>query len=132
MTYVSDRVTEVFGETPQTFLGRRTSEIAKVQMDPAERLRYRVAVEALQPFRDIQYRLTLPNGRSRTIAASGKPVFAADGSWSGYRGTGRDITAVIEAEERASRAQAQLAHAIDGMPLSVSLFDRQERLVTWN
>src|SRR5262249_13239801 len=54
------------------------------------------------------------------------------GSYAGYRGTGQDVTAVIEAEERAARAQDRLAHAIEAMPLAAALFDRNERLVRWN
>jgi len=132
ITYVSDRVLDVFGAPPQAFIGRRTSEVAKVEVEPGELERYRSAVVARQPFREIRYLLRLNHGVSRMVVISGKPIFGADGAYAGYRGTGRDITAVIEAEARAKEAQARLAHAIEGMPLAIAVYDGEERLATWN
>jgi len=60
-----------------------------------------------QTFRDFQYQYINVEGELRWLAVSGKPVFAADGGFTGYRGIGRDITsqklaenALIDSESR--------------------------------
>jgi len=132
LTFVSERVTQVLGEPVEYFLGRSRDQLAAVEMEPDQRAAYESAIAARQSFRDIRYRLSLPNGRSALIASSGKPMFAPDGTFLGYRGTGRDITATTAAAEAAHRAQARLAAAIEGLPQAVAMYDAGDRLVSWN
>jgi PAS domain S-box-containing protein len=46
------------------------------------------------------------DGRQRHVRLNGVPEFGVDGDFLGYRGSGCDVTAEIEALERAERAQA--------------------------
>jgi PAS domain S-box-containing protein len=68
-----------------------------------ERLQHR------SPFRDFLFEWQLPDGRRRTLLASGTPVFDASGEFRGYRGVSRDITDVENAriEVRDSEARFQ-------------------------
>src|SRR5262249_52443426 len=66
-----------------------------------------------QPFRGFKYRIARPDGTPLYVSVGGKPLFAADGKFMGYRGTASDVTAEVRAEqaEHALReAQAELAH----------------------
>ncbi|HXR87494.1 MAG TPA: cache domain-containing protein, partial [Stellaceae bacterium] len=67
------------------------------ETDPLWR-EHKAVLDAHQPFR--QFRFT----RGRThVCVSGKPIFADDGGFVGYRGTVSDETELIETRERAMR-----------------------------
>jgi signal transduction histidine kinase len=71
-----------------------------------------------QPFHDFRSERVGKDGQRRCYSISGEPIFDASGLFLGYRGTGRDITAQIEAEdalklakdaaEAASRTKSQI------------------------
>lgn len=73
------------------------------------------------PFSDIRFSRTQEDGAEIHMSVSGKPVFDSKGAFLGYRGVGRDITALVETQqalqrekdraEDANRAKSQfLAH----------------------
>lgn len=65
---------------------------------------HRRMLEAHQPFRDVRFRCHR-EGKERFHSISGRPVFGADGTFLGYRGTARDITDI----ETATRELEHLA-----------------------
>jgi PAS domain S-box-containing protein len=71
-------------------------------------------------------------GEIRFIAVGGKPVFDLDGNFTGYRGTGRDVTREVAAREAARRAERRLIEAMDAAPCAVALLDWQLHLVSGN
>ena len=85
------------GKTPWQALG-----IAPANSDWSG---HRADLAARRAFRDFHRREVTPDGRLHHVSVSGNPVFAANGVFVGYRGTGRDITAEIEAEEALQRAK---------------------------
>jgi PAS domain S-box-containing protein len=58
-----------------------------------------------QPFHDFRCERVGKDGRRRCHSISGEPIFDASGVFLGYRGTGRDITAQVEAEEALTLAK---------------------------
>ncbi len=92
----------------------------------------REAIERRDVFRDFRFTRRDREGRRRHFSTSGAPFFAPDGTFLGYRGTGRDRTHSVEAEEQAATAQARLIAAIESIPESFVLFDRDQRLVMCN
>lgn len=90
----------------------------------AEWQRHEADLAARRPFRDFRFRRDDEQGRPRFLSVNGVPMFDRDGRFTGYRGTGRDITQQVLAEmeaqearrgrdlaEAASRAKSQfLAH----------------------
>jgi len=54
---------------------------------------HRALLDARQPFHDLLMWRRMDDGRLRWVEVSGEPVFAPDGSFAGYRGVGRDVTA---------------------------------------
>lgn len=65
-----------------------------------------------QPFHDVRFSRTLKPGIRIHLSLSGKPTFDQDGSFTGYRGVGRDVSQLIEAEEalRIERDRAEQAN----------------------
>jgi signal transduction histidine kinase len=47
----------------------------------------------------------LSDGQQQTVSTSGRPFFDGDGRFLGYRGTGRDITAEFDAQQRLEEAK---------------------------
>ena len=66
---------------------------------------HRADQEARRPFRDFVYQRVGNDGRLHHVAISGMPVFDDDGRFLGYRGTGRDATATVEAAAELRRAR---------------------------
>jgi diguanylate cyclase (GGDEF)-like protein len=59
---------------------------------------HRAVLDARKPFYDVLMWRTMSDGRVRYASVSGEPVFAADGSFAGYHGVGRDVTLQKRAE----------------------------------
>lgn len=62
----------------------------------------RSQINARRPFRDFEFALRMPDGSLSYLQANGDPIFAHDGTFLGYRGTAKDISAqkATEAEIR--------------------------------
>jgi signal transduction histidine kinase len=62
---------------------------------------------ARRPFRDFRDEERDGNGQPHHVSINGKPVFDADGTFTGYRGTGREVTAEVEAARELELAKEQ-------------------------
>ncbi|MCA3264260.1 MAG: response regulator [Telmatospirillum sp.] len=58
------------------------------------------AVDRQEPFADLVFRLKAPGTGGYWISMSGKPHYAANGTFAGYRGTAREIGSQIEADRQ--------------------------------
>lgn len=115
-------------------LGRTHWEIAGVRK-PQESEAWRghlAELEARRPFRDFRYSLTTADGRIVHAEISGKPVFDAQGHFKGYRGTGRTITARVEAEQALIRQSEQLAFAGRLAKIGYWRTDLRRHTVDWS
>ena len=72
------------------------------------------------------------NGDVFHFLLNGLPIFGPSGQYLGFRGTGTDITATVQAENRARLAQSQLFEAIESIPAGLILFDALGQLTLWN
>ena len=78
-----------------------------VNPDPADGrwVQHRADLEARRPFRDFRYDNIGDDGKRHYLSVNGNPIFDDAGSFRGYRGTGRDITAEVEAADELRRAK---------------------------
>jgi PAS domain S-box-containing protein len=118
-TLVSQRFASELKVPLQDYIGLRRWDKQPEDIDPELWQAHRRQVEAHQPFRDLIYAMRDRVGRKHFLCVSGKPVFDAEGSFRGYRGTGRDITAAKQVEaalhaekERAEVTLASIADAV--------------------
>jgi diguanylate cyclase (GGDEF)-like protein/PAS domain S-box-containing protein len=81
-------------------LGKTAWALPSTHPDEAGWAALRAKVDAHQPFRDFEFGRPRRDGGVRYFSVSGEPRLAADGSFVGYRGVGRDITDVVLARER--------------------------------
>ncbi|HEX2116162.1 MAG TPA: PAS-domain containing protein [Alphaproteobacteria bacterium] len=130
-TSFSGRLAEVSGVDPGKILGRRRTDIMDPTLSAEVRRQHLEDLAAHRPFRDFTYQITTPKG-PRYFKINGKPRFDENGRFAGYRGTGSDITAEIEAKQRAQQIHGRFVDAIESVPVSLMLHDADDRLVICN
>jgi PAS domain S-box-containing protein len=131
-TYVAGNVEQNAGRSPDYYLGRARGEPDTLGVDPGAAPALMAEMEAHQPFRNQISERRRADGSIWYARASGKPIFADDGAFLGYRGASNNVTAEVEAKRAAEAAHEQLVEALEIMPAGVMVFDRDERLVLAN
>ncbi|MGH6898158.1 MAG: PAS-domain containing protein [Geminicoccaceae bacterium] len=133
-TYFSGQFTALTGISDAHVIGRTRAELARASGCESGQLRQHEAdLAARRPFHDFCYGLAHPTtGAVRHVRVSGKPIFDRAGRFLGYRGTGTDVTAEVEATQSAARAEARLRDAIESINDGFALFDENDRLVICN
>jgi PAS domain S-box-containing protein len=104
-TYISDKL-DAFGLGRAELIGKRRFEAAADQdAEPQKWRAHLAALERHEPFRSFEYSRRDSTGRLRRLSVNGRPVFAADGRFLGYRGTATDLTEQHDTEERLRQSQ---------------------------
>lgn len=89
-------------------------------------------LEARREFQDFTYRLRDLNGEIMTLQVAGKPRFDASGTFLGYRGTGRNITEKVKAEQEHHENQLALKNAQSIAGLGHCIVDLVDGQVRWS
>ncbi len=109
------------GSSKDIFLGKYRWEMP-IDLTPAQWEEHKAALAARHTFRNFEYPVRFADG-VRWFSISGKPLYDAAGRFSGYRGTGTDITQRKGLEEALQR---QLARFGDLVELSADWFWEQD------
>ncbi|MEZ5931948.1 MAG: EAL domain-containing protein [Alphaproteobacteria bacterium] len=101
-TYLSGRFIDVTGHNIDDMLGRRQDDIVTFDDgDPVQRAR-RARIDAREAYRGLRCTITAANGKVHICELSGRAIVDDQGNFVGYRGTASDITAQLEAQQRAA------------------------------
>ena len=84
--------TQAMGVPAQAFIGKFRWDFDWSNMREEDWAEHRAQLERHEPFHDLQLRRRDEKGDSVVVSVSGKPVFDAQGIFTGYRGVGRNIT----------------------------------------
>ena len=104
-TYISERL-DAFGMDRTALIGKSRIETAIDRgAEPQKWREHAATLERHEPFRNFEYTRRDLAGRLRHVSVSGHPVFARDGRFLGYRGTGTDLTEQHETAERLRQSQ---------------------------
>lgn len=87
------------------------------------------AVLAHEPFKNLEYRMLDDGGDERWFCISGQPMFDENGVFTGYRGTGSDITARKMTEQRVHHVAQH--DVLTGLPNRSLLQDRLGQAVAY-
>ncbi|MDB5402897.1 MAG: putative diguanylate cyclase (GGDEF)/phosphodiesterase with and two sensor [Rhodopila sp.] len=108
--------------TLPTDVGKLRWELADPAMNPHRWNVHKADLAARRAFRDFRWERIQVDGKRRYMSTSGNPIFDEAGAFTGYHGTGRDITADVQAAEElriakeqseaANRANADLVTAV--------------------
>ncbi|WP_028795769.1 PAS domain-containing sensor histidine kinase [Thalassobaculum salexigens] len=131
-TYVSESVANVLGLSPESCIGKTRQEIAPDSLDHLAFAVHEQQQSLRAPIRNLRMRYKLPTGEMRYVEIDGDPVFEEGGKFLGYRGVGRDVTLLVEAEREASETQRRFLSAIEARSEGISFWDRDDQLRLYN
>jgi PAS domain S-box-containing protein len=108
-TFVSDVGGATFrGDLARDLYGKTRREANAPYASAADWARHEADLAARRAFRDFRLRRPARDGRICTVAINGVPIFDAAAGFKGYRGTGTDITRLVEIEEAKRTLEVEL------------------------
>jgi diguanylate cyclase (GGDEF)-like protein/PAS domain S-box-containing protein len=126
-TFLSERVETVLGYMRHEMIGRAPREFMPLGEAQAMEEWFAQRAAHAEGFRDQVHRSLTKSGRVIWQSVTGVPVFDAAGKLTGYRGTGADITARKQAEERIQYLATR--DALTGLPNRMLLADRANQAI---
>ena len=112
-SYFSNRFTEVTGVPQEALLGKTREETGIPDVDPEQWEKHLEDLAARRSFRDFEHPRKLSEGRTVYLCINGRAMFAEDGRFTGYRGTGSDITEKKSAENIIRSANQELERRVE-------------------
>jgi len=132
MTYVSEQLTEITGQTTESVLGSTPWEVGYAAPDSSGWEDIEAAFKAEAPYRDIQCSLTYDDGSKRYWSLSGTPAYDAQGTLIGFRGNTRDVTQRVNAERLAARNARMMNGIRDNVAVGLATIDIDGRIESFN
>lgn len=120
-------------------LGKRRDQFAIGRKDTEDWRAHFRDLDQRKPFRNFQY-WTKANrsqsedgeGENHLVSISGVPVFDEDGTFVGYRGTGRDLTKEYQDSQKIKATEAKFRTMFESIRVGVVLTDEQGEIVAFN
>lgn len=106
-SFFSDNFTEITGVGQAMLLGKTRQESGNPGVSDEAWNKHLETLAAHRPFRSFVHPRTKSDGRRVWLQINGLPVFASDGEFLGYRGTGLDITEKFNAERELYEAKEE-------------------------
>jgi PAS domain S-box-containing protein len=131
-TYFSDQMEKVTGLKAEDILGKTRKDLPWADNNDPKWWRLNETISAQEPFRDYSFAVRGPNIETRQVRISGKPIFNAMGEFGGYRGTGTDVSAQIEAEREAAQKTSLLHTTFENISQGINVIDADGRLAAFN
>jgi PAS domain S-box-containing protein len=126
-SYLSNAVQAQSGMPAEAHLGKTRREVVHRGVSEEQWLAHEADLAARRPFHDFQFERVSDDGTVRHIRISGRPVFDADGRFTGYRGTARNVTDEVEAEIELERRVGERTAELQNVQEELL---RKERLAT--
>ncbi len=89
---------------------------------------HKAVLFAHEPFSDFEYKVDVAGYDTRWFSISGEPLFDAHGAFTGYRGTGKDITERIQSE--AQMRHMAMHDSLTSLPNRALLNDRLQQAIS--
>lgn len=109
-------------------LGLRRWELAGVDAGAPCWATHREDLAARRTFRDFEFSRVAHDGSSVWCAISGTPILGSDGGFLGYRGTGRYVTARVEAERVIRHSAERLGLMAENLPAMIAYLNPDTRV----
>jgi len=109
LTEFTSRMAEVTGLSREALLSRRLSDLVAGGDTRHSNGPLAGVLAARAPFRDHAFEFAGPKGDRLILSLSGKPVLDAAGGFTGYRGTGSDITERVAQEDQMAQLHKHVA-----------------------
>ena len=120
------------GVAPERLLGkRRWDNFPDAETNPFWQ-QHRRTLEAHLPFRELQFVVDDTAGKPRWFTVNGNPVFDADGNFTGYRGTGREITRRKQTEIELEKSLSVLRATLESTADAILVVDENGEAIGYN
>ena len=149
-SYFSNSFSDVTGVPISMLLGKTREETGIPDVEPQVWQRQLDDLAAHRPFRNFIHPRIMPDGSIIHLSINGTPVFNEASEFTGYRGTGSDVTERAAMEEALRRArdrlerrveertrelrdgEARFRAVVDNSPAAITLKDTQGRYLIVN
>lgn len=130
--YLSENYLFNTGFARELVLGTGRKELIATENTPDEVAKHMKDLQARRPFHDFRYKTVNSVKGERFWSENGKPIFDDQGAFKGYRGSSKDISALIVAEAKTKDTILQFRSAIEHLTDGFLLVDSDHRVVICN
>jgi diguanylate cyclase (GGDEF)-like protein/PAS domain S-box-containing protein len=131
-TEFSGLSTEKLQRKQSDFFGKRRWDMPISGVSQQQLAEHIAICERHETFRDFEYEIPGADGSTQYFSVSGTPIFDKQGSFLGYHGNGRNITALRLAEQAVKNSERLLSQIVDGSPIATFVIDAQHCVTHWN
>ncbi|GAB3482586.1 PAS domain S-box protein [Polaromonas eurypsychrophila] len=124
---ISGELVDMGPLTSDSSIGKLRRELPYVNMDESVWAAHEAQLARREPFRDFEVTRLDSQGQVRHLSISGVPIFDASGRFTGYRGMGRDTTAMRNSNDRVRASELQLREITDAVPALIAYVDADQR-----
>ncbi|HJW11284.1 MAG TPA: ATP-binding protein, partial [Albitalea sp.] len=115
LTWLSDNLLVRAGHHPRHVIGERWLQPyeALAVLRPADWAHCIEAFERREPFGDVLTECETPQG-AMTVSSNGQPVFDSAGTFMGFRGASRDVSAELQVKQSLAASEERWKFALEG------------------
>lgn len=99
-TFISESNRRVSGINEHEYYGKTRLEMVYGGVSKEEMAAHEAILEAREPFDNFQFTRIDKNGKRQVVSISGMPIYDENNTFRGYRGSGRDITDLVETVQK--------------------------------
>jgi PAS domain S-box-containing protein len=129
--FVSSQLTRQTGITVEDALGRTAFELWLRNVPDLVPI-HRATIAARRPFRNVVYPMVVASGQQCWFSANGIPRFDAQGRFTGYLGTTRDVTEEVSSKRQLDDNEAVTSYLVDAVPDAIIFCQPDRRIVRVN
>lgn len=123
---------EMLRRQQNEFFGKKRWEMPISGVSPGALQAHIRCYDKRQPFYDFEYDVIGSNGSIQRYSVSGTPIFNDAGEFSGYRGVGKNITALYRAQEALKNSERTLQQILQGNPIPIFVINAHHEVTHWN
>lgn len=131
-TGLTQTLQKLAGISVTSHIGKARWEMPVHGVSDAQMEEHKRCLERHEPFRDFIYGRMTETGEMTWLAVDGEPVFDDDGTFKGYRGTGRNITEKRLAADRLRSSEARLRAIVETAVDAIVTIDQRGRINSFN